>query len=165
MNIADNYNMEGYLSVYREYPDGTRETVFEEEKNVITMKARRHHLSFLKDKNATPDILTSFKVGTGGTLDVAGKLPRNPDANRPGLYEELTGINTEITLSDSDPADATQVYLQVIFSLNQNEGRGSDINECALFKESGEVFNIKTFRSIPKTDAFSLIFDWKIRYV
>jgi len=155
----------GYLSIYKEFPDGTRETVLEDDPNTITMASRRHHLAFLHDETTSIDKLASFKVGSGGTIDPDGLRPLVPDPTRNDLYNSITLFNKDIVLTPSDPTDNSQVYLQITFTLAQDEANGVKVSECGVFKESGQMFNIKTFAAIEKSESFSLIFDWKIRYV
>lgn len=160
----DKGSAKGFLSVYRKYADGHVEPVFEDDPNVITKASKKHHLSFLTDRNAVPDILSSFKVGTGGTIDAGGLRPIKPDPSRNNLYAPITVNHSDIVIVPS-PDTSDSVYLTVTFSLNQDEGNEKGINEVALFKESGDMFNIKTFRSVPKSESFSLVFEWKIIYV
>ncbi len=159
----------GYLSVYKEFEDGTREMVVDHDPNVITYDSRRHHLAFLHDTTVAQDILTSFKVGSGGAIgsDTGGNTNIKiiaPDPSRNDLYTPINLVNKEIQIVPSDPA-AKEVYLQILFTLSQDEANGLFINECGLFKDGGDMFNHKTFASIPKSESFSLIFDWKIRYI
>lgn len=165
MKIVDNSSMEGFLTVKRRFNTGEEEVLVDNEKNLITMASRRAHLAFLHDAAAPLDLITSFKVGNDGTIDPEGKRPRTPGVARTGLYGPISGVNSDIDIIVSDPADNTQAYITVVFSLNSDEANGESITECGLFKASGSMFNIKTFRSIPKTDAFSLIFEWTIKYV
>lgn len=161
----------GYLSVYKQYTDGTREAVFVDDPNTIMFKARRHHLAFLYDTNVAQDILTSFKVGSGGAIgsDIGGNTNvrvLTPDPSRNNLYNPISLVNTEIQIVPSDEVLLPkEVYLQILFTLSQDEGNGLFINECGLFKDSGDIFNHKTFASIAKNESFSLIFDWKLRYI
>lgn len=154
----------GVLTVRKCYPDGRMETIFEDDPNLITRKSKQHHLSFLFDETAVPDILQSFKVGIGGTIDPEGQRPIKPDPSRNDLYQPLVINHNDITIIPA-PAGSPQVYMTVVFSLNQDEGNDQQINEVALFKKSGDMFNIKTFRAVPKTESFSLMFEWKIIYV
>lgn len=161
----------GYLSVYKEYSDGSRELVLDNDPNTITYDSRRLHLKALYQQNPPIDILTSFKVGSGGAVgsDTGGNTNikvRSPDPTRNDLYTPIDLVNKEIQIVESDPVELpNEVYLQILFTLSQDEANGLLINECGLFKNSGDMFNHKTFNSIPKNDSFSLIFDWKIRYV
>ena len=161
----------GYLSIYKEYADGTRVTLLADDPNTIMYKARRHHLAFLHDTSVSQDLITSFKVGSGGAIgsDTSGNTNVRviaPDPSRNGLYNPINLVNNEIEIIPSDEvALPNEVYLQILFTLSQDEGNGLFINECGLFKSSGDIFNHKTFASIDKNESFSLIFDWKIRYI
>lgn len=161
----------GYLTVYKEFSDGSRELVLDNDPNVITYNARRLHLAFLHDPTSARDMLSTFKVGSGGAIgsDTGGNTNLKiiaPDPSRNDLYTPIQLVTKEIQMIPSDPlSNPNEVYLQILFTLSQDEANGLSINECGLFKEGGDMFNHKTFNSIPKNESFSLIFDWKIRYI
>lgn len=168
VNLTD-YVAKGYLTIHKEFADGTREMVLDNDPNVITYASRRHHLAFLYDTNVGQDILSAFKVGSGGAIgsDTGGNTNikvLSPDPKRNSLYKTIPLVNSEITITASDPS-IDEVYITIQFTLSQDEANGTFINECGLFKDGGDMFNHKTFLSIPKSESFSLIFSWKIRYV
>lgn len=161
----------GYLSIYKEFEGGGREAVIEDDPNVIMYAARRHHLAFLYDTGVAQDLLRSFKVGSGGAIgsDTGGNTNIKviaPDPSRNDLYKPIDLVNKEIEIVPSDPiAKPDEVSLLIRFTLSQDEANGLFINECGLFKDSGSIFNHKTFVSIPKNESFSLVFEWAIRYI
>lgn len=164
--------MNGYLTVYKEFADGSREYILEDDKNVITMAARREHLAYLHDYAGTPrNQLDSFKIGRAGAVGDDSQGNSNviiipPDPTRNDLYDPIViPGNTDITLTPSDPADDSAVYLLISFTINQDEANGERINECGVFLENGNMFNHKTFANIEKTESFSVIFQWYLRYV
>ena len=168
MSLTDSV-AKGYLSVYKEFGDGTREMVVDNDPNVITYASRRHHLAFLHDVSVAQDIITSFKVGSGGAIgsDTGGNTNIKiiaPDPTRNDLYNPIDLVNNEIEILTSDPG-LDEVFIEIRFTLSQDEGNGLFINECALFKAGGDMFNAKSFNSINKAESFSLIFQWKIRYI
>lgn len=168
MRLTDSV-AKGYLSVYKEFEDGTREMIVENDPNVITYASRRHHLAFLHDNTVAQDLLASFKVGSGGAIgsDTGGNTNIKiiaPDPTRNDLYTPIDLVNKEIQIVTSDPA-IEEVFIQILFTLSQDEANGLFINECGIFKDGGDMFNHKTFASIPKSESFSLIFDWRIRYI
>ncbi len=171
MNFEDNTEMNGYLTVYKKYSNGREEYVLKDDPNTITLASRRIHLKYLYDyDNAPKDEIASFKVGNGGAVGDDSQGNNNvkvitPDPTRNDLYNPISLVNKDIRMTPSDPTDQTQVYLQIEFTLSQDEANGLQINECGLFKNSGNMFNHKTFANIEKSEAFSLVFDWKIRYV
>ncbi len=161
----------GYLTIKKVFVDGRPdEFVIQDDPNVIMMDARRAHLTYLYETDAVPDILAGFRVGVGGAVgsDTQGNnnvkvIP--PDPTRSDLYSPIKIDNTDITVTPSDSNDNTEVYLRIVFSLSQDDANGLPINECGLFKKSGRIFNHKTFVSVQKNESFSLVFDWKIRYI
>lgn len=161
----------GYLTIYKRYNDGVVEKVLDNDPNIITYKSRRIHLESLYKTDAAIDILSSFKVGFGGAVgsDTSGNTNIkiiSPNPSRNDLYKPINLVNKDIQVIPSDETLLpNEVYLQILFTLSQDEGNGLFINECGLFKASGDMFNHKTFNSIPKNESFSLIFDWKIRYI
>lgn len=162
-NIAmqEDQTMAGYLTVDAIYKDGTKVNIFQDDPNLIVRKAKRKMLTFLYDDTAVPDILKRFKVGVGGTMDPEGKRPLRPESSMSNLYIPVAVNHSDISIIPSTLNDPTD-HILVVFSLNQDEGNDLGINEVGLFTESGEMFNIKTFRSIPKNESFSLQFSWKI---
>ena len=162
----------GTLTVRKEYADNTVETIIEDDPNVIMYKARRVHLDALHVRNAPQDLISTFQVGIGGAIGSDSEGNDNirvipPDPSKGGLYNAVTvNVNDDITIYPSDMfEEPTDVYIKIKFSLSQDECNGFQINECGLFKESGTIFNHKTFHSIEKNESFSLIFEWTIRYV
>ena len=164
--------MNGFLTVYKEFDDGTREYVLNDDKNVITMQSRRDHLRYLWDyANAPRDQISTFKIGIGGAVGDDSQGNNNvkvipPDATRNELYDSIyIPGNESLVIEPSDSLDNTQVYLKVSFTITQDEANGYRINECGLFKESGDMFNHKTFINVEKTETFALVFEWLIRYI
>ncbi|CAL9956522.1 hypothetical protein VPHD148_0016 [Vibrio phage D148] len=172
MRFDDKAELNGYLTIYKLYPDGSKEYVIEDDPNVITYASRRVHLQYLFDyDNAAKDELSSFKIGNGGAVGDDSQGNNNvkvitPDPKANDIYSHIVIPNTSITMTPSDPVSLpNEVYLQILFTISQDEANGYKINECGLFKDSGNMFNHKTFISIEKSEAFSLVFDWKLRYV
>jgi hypothetical protein len=171
VSLADSA-AKGYLSIYKQYvEDGRVESILENDPNIITYKSRRIHLESLYKTDAAIDLLDTFKVGTGGAVgsDTSGNTNIriiSPNPTRNDLYAPVSLVNKSIQVSPSNAVTyPDQVFLQILFTLSQDEANGLFINECGIFKESGDMFNHKTFTSIPKNESFSLIFDWKIRYI
>ncbi len=163
MKLTDKKDvMDGFLIVDRVWNDGRRERLVEDH-NLIVRAAKREHLSFLWDKDARPNLIDSFKIGNGGTYDTLGRKPKRPDPNMNDLYSPITTYNRNLSIIPSAVTDA-QDFITVDFVLRPDEANGENISEVGLFKQSGDMFNIKTFRSVPKVDSFSLQFWWRILY-
>lgn len=156
MKISTTGGAEGFLKIYK-VQDGERELLVDE-KNLIVDAAKAEHLRFLWDVSAVPDIVNSFKVGDGGSLDTEGLFPKTEDPLQTDLHSPLM-TSTNITVA-TPTADSVLFTFDVLTS----EANGTKINEVGLFKISGSIFNVKNFIAIPKTSAFSLHFEWIIRY-
>lgn len=172
MKFEDKAGFNGYLTVYKLYPDGKRDYILKDDPNVITYESRRRHLQYLWDyDNIAKDNIVAFRVGDGGAVgdDTQGNANVKviaPDPTANDLYNHIAIGVDDIDIAPSDPVEfPEQVSLRVRFTLPQDAANGYKINECGLFKESGDMFNHKTFISIEKSEAFSIIFDWNIRYV
>jgi len=172
MKITDPVAMNGYLTIYKKFEDGSLEYVIKDDPNVITYDSRRVHLQYLWDyANAPRDELSGFKIGNGGAVGDDTQGNNNvkvvtPDPKGTDLFSPIPLVNDAIIATPSNPVTLPdEVYLQIVFTISQDEANGFKINECGLFKESGKMFNHKTFISIEKNESFSLVFDWKLRYV
>lgn len=154
---------EGFLTIDKIYLDGRRERILDNDPNAIMRAAKREHLTFLYDVDARPNIISSFKIGSGGTYDAAGRKPIRVDNLRNDLYNPITTYNRNLNITPSTSADS-QDFLTVDFVLGPDEANDQFISEVGLFKESGDMFNLKTFRAVPKVDSFSLQFWWRILY-
>lgn len=171
MKIVEKTELNGYLTIYKDFNNGVREYVIKDDPNTITLASRRTHLQYLYDHANTPiDELATFRVGNGGAVgdDTQGNnnvVVLTPDPKRNDLFSPIALDNQNMNIHPSDPLDQTQVYLQILFTLTQDDANGHQINECGIFKDSGNMFNHKTFINIEKSEAFSLVFDWKLRYV
>lgn len=149
----------GYLSISKVFPDGSSEKIFSEEKNLITNDAKHDILEFLVTPGKVSDVINLFKVGVGGTYDVEGQYPRVLTGTETDLFSPIFGSNNLAW-----EFDETGTRLVFSFDVLDSEGVGQLISEVGLFKESGEMFNIKTFPSISKGSGFSLRFQWVIKY-
>lgn len=242
VQLNDDFNMEGKLSINLVHEDGQVENWLEEDLNVITNLSKARLLAMIYDKNKSlvPDPILSFRVGDGGTLDGTSGVGGTPGSNpRPltgaesslfselntGLYSSTTlfhnlenattadsgiwapttnyNINNKVSATSSSLAGlvfeasnggtsgptepewptvvggtvvdgditwvarARSLYSQSVkysFSVSPTQLNGYNISEVALYRESGDMFNIKTFASIPKSSSFSIQFIWTIRY-
>lgn len=148
--------LEGVLLIQKVYADGSKSTVMEEE-NLITLIAKQQLLNSLYMAAFTSDPITRLRVGTGGSVDPEGLYPKAVSSSVTALYNQLTSVTCSYTVNNSVPS------VTFIADLSQGEGNGSLITEAGLFKQSGAIFNIKTFPGIPKTSEFSLHFEWTIK--
>lgn len=159
MNTNNGYELiEGEIGAWKVFPDGTREEIFYK-KNLIVRLAKLHVLSALYDVNFIQDRVTTFKLGTGGSIDPEGRFPRPEDAEQTDL------ISPQISVSTSFVEYPLEVKVTYLADLDQSEGNGLKITEAGLFRESGKIFNVKNFPLVPKTSEFGLHFEWSIKAV
>ena len=154
--MAADLDLGGFLSISKVYSDGRVEKVFEQ-KNVITLPAKRQVLSAVYASSVAADPVSSLQVGIGGTVDPSGLYPKPTNQALTSLYTTYASIATSYTVDDGIPA------VSFLADLDQGTGNGQLINEAGLFRSSGTMFNIKTFPGIPKTSEFSIHFEWTIK--
>lgn len=156
MRLTDKAGAEGFLKITRVDSEGHRDVIFQS-KNLITTAAKFEHLRFLWDSTVQVDPIVQFKVGDGGTLDGEGLFPRTEDPTQ-------TDLGNPVLVSPNVNVDAQGDAVKFTFDVLTGEANGSKISEVGLFKQSGAIFNVKNFIAIPKTSAFSLHFEWTVKY-
>jgi len=156
MKFTSNISLSGVLSISKIYSDGKKETVFTEE-NLITLIAKQRVLASVYQSTLVADPVIQLKVGIGGTVDPGGLYPKNLLPTIQDLFTPL------MTVTTSYVEDLTVPSVTFIADLDQGSGNNQLITEAGLFKQSGLIFNIKTFPGIPKTSEFSLHFEWTIK--
>ncbi len=97
-----------------------------------------------------------FEASGAGTSDVT-----EPEWN-PVLGGTTTDNDIIWTTRPRELGAKSVIYS---FNITSSQLNGYNISEVALFRESLDMFNIKTFASIPKSSAFSIQFLWTIKYV
>lgn len=132
--------------------------------NRIMDVSKAYVLSSIYNPSFVPDVVSTFKVGTGGTATIGGSDPKPVSGGMSDLYTPITpaGNYNETLPTPAVSLDGKTVTYS--FSIADTELVGTDINEVAMFRQSGTIFNVKTFPSIAKTGGFSLTFLWTIRY-
>lgn len=147
--------IEGILKIEFSRNDGKRSLHFED-RNVITLASKQALLSGLYLENVISDPINQLRVGTGGSIDPQGLFPKEVNQNMDSLFDPILTVSTTFVTDNDVPS--------VTFLADLDQGMGNDmlINEAALYKTSGLMFNIKTFPAIPKTREFNVHFSWTI---
>lgn len=137
--------------------DGVTTPYFEEE-NLIVLLSRQNILASLYLPNRVSDPINTLKVGTGGSIDPQGLFPKAVDKSMASLFNPILTTSTTYTVDNSLPT------VTFIADVAENEAAGQLINEAGLFTTSGNLFNIKTFPAIPKTNEFGIHIEWTIDF-
>lgn len=116
---------------------------------------------------------TNYNVGNRvapTSSSLAGLVFEASNGGTSGPTEPAWPTTIGSTIVDNDitwTAKARALYSQSVkysFSISPTQLNGYNISEVALYRESANMFNIKTFASIPKSSSFSIQFIWTIRY-
>lgn len=158
MKLRENVNLEGELSIYKKYKDGTSELFWKEE-NLIVKAAKQFLLTGIYAPGVVSDPITNLKVGTGGNIDPEGLYPKAEDPAQTDLITPLLTIPTIYVL------DAPNVKVTFLADVDETQANGSLLTEAGLFKTSGLIFNVKNHPGIPKTSAFTVHYAWTIRFI
>lgn len=153
MNLQDNIDLTGTLSIYLDYGEGKE--LFFKKQNLITNVARMALLRSLTLSGVSDPIIT-LHAGTGGTSDTKGLYPYVENPLATGLAHEVIGVPVS-TLEDTNAITIT--FLADILTTQAN---GLLITEAGLFKTSGAMFNLKNHPGIFKSAAFSIHYEWVI---
>lgn len=144
----------GSLKISLIYADKEVEVLNEKNLVVLGGKLRLLQALYLGD-SATP--ISTLRVGSGGTIDPAGKFPKTVDQSLDSLYSEVQSVDVTYSLDETYPS---VIYLADVAPELCNSVL---LSEAGLFFGDDTMFNIKTFPGIPKTLDFSIHFEWVIR--
>lgn len=145
-------------------PTGGKSLTIFRETNLIMDTGKAYVLSSIHSNTFTPDILATFKVGTGGTITPGGSDVKTPQPNMTDLYAPITPAGNYNSSLPSPAVSLDGKSVTFSFSIADAELTGQNINEAGMFHQSGALFNIKTFPSIAKSGGFSITFLWTVRY-
>ena len=158
MLVKDSLKPEGYLRITLRFKDGREQEHFSDH-NLITNIGRMAILNALVGLPNSFDPLSQLRAGSGGCIDPAGKVPREEDPKATGLIAPFLAVSVTYTL------DNTAIMATILADIDQSTANSQSINEIGLFTQSGRMFNVKNFPSIPKTSEFSIHVEWRIKVV
>jgi hypothetical protein len=168
MKLADKFSIRGDLGIYLDYGNGKEK--FFEEQNLIVNAAKLILLKSVYLSSST-DYISSLRVGTGGTVDVLGVVPKMEEPTQTGLITVIPGVSSSVNGQDI-PGVATLVTpspneadLSVTFlaSIDNSKANGYVISEVGLFTTGGSMFNVKNHPGITKSSSFAVHYEWTIR--
>ena len=148
---------QGRLRVFKQYNDGSKEKIFEEDNLIVTL-GKSILLGQLFYTVGGGDPLSYAKVGIGGALDPEGNFLKVPTADMSDLY---TPVGTAAIIKTDE--DITIPSITLLANVDNSVANGQFINEAGFFSVSGKMFNIKTFPGILKDSSFSIVLEWVIR--
>lgn len=170
MEMKERVPLNGELSIYTQIPGEKRVLAFKEF-NLITTLSKKTLLATLYqytyDGSAgaqylLPDPITTLWVGTGGcyaatSTITAGTVVIPEDPTQTDLHTPR--LSTQVTYT----LDLVEPIITFLADIDQSQGNNMLLTEAGLFKNSGRIFNVKNHPGIPKTEEFSVHYEWTIR--
>lgn len=146
----------GYVTISKDYSDGSKEIVFEGE-NLIVNSGKRIFVNQLFYTLGNGNPVNKAKLGVGGALDSEGIFLKIPTADMTNLYSPAFTVPV-VKVSENTAIPS----ITLTAALDNSVGNGSYFNEAGFFTEDDQMFNIKTFPRVLKTVQFSLNVTWEI---
>lgn len=152
----------GELSIYVTPSKTGKPVLVFKELNKIMDEAKAYLLRALYDPAFVVEPISTFKVGSGGTVTPNGVDIKPIPGDRLDLFDPYTTGYTNTVPAPSVSIDGKTITFN--FSVPDTDLNGEYINEVAMFRAGDTIYNMKTFPSILKTSGFSLTFVWTIRH-
>lgn len=159
MNLIEKVKPIGDIEMVIEYDDGRpKETRYM--KNTVLKNGRiALARSLANDIGNTYDFYISRMIfGNGGT---SGGVPKYVDDGRNGLFG--LAVLSKPILSTVDPNQTTQVIFTSVIAYN--EANNITLNEMALQMNNGQLYSMRTFPDLTKTDHIQVTWSWKLSFV
>lgn len=154
VKIGEGLDVTGTLKIDLVYPD--RVVSHFKEENLIVLRSKQIIIESLYLPNRVSDPIIALNVGVGGCIDPQAKFPKKVNKNLSSLYSQVLSVPT------NPQADLDIPQVTFLADVDQTQCNGMLVNEAGLFTVLGRMFNIKTFPGIPKTEEFSIHFEWTI---
>lgn len=159
MNLTECIKPVGEIEAIIEYDDG-RPTESFSFKNTILKNGRiALAKSLANDVSGTYDFyINRMLFGSNGT---SGNVPRHVDEARNGLFG-LTVLSKPV-LATIDPNLTTQVIFTSVIAFT--EANGVALNEMALQMSNGQLYSMRTFPDLTKTNHMQITWNWSLNFV
>lgn len=159
MNQVEQIKPVGVIQRTIEYNDGRPTEVITFKNTVLKNGRIALAKSLANEIGSTYDFyIVRMLFGSNGT---AGGVPKYVDENRNGLYG-LTTLSKPI-LSSLDPNQTTQVIFTSVIAYS--EANGTPLNEMALQMNNGQLYSMRTFPDLTKTDHMQITWSWALNFV
>lgn len=158
-DFKEDVKVVGYITRTIEYNDGRPpETI--EFKNTILKNGKIALARALANFGETTEssYITRMIFGTDGAIN---GVPRHVDEARNGLFG-LTLLSKPV-LASVDSNFENQVSFVAIISFN--EANGSALSEMALQMNNGQLYSMRTFPDLTKTEQMQITWSWKISFI
>ena len=159
MNLKENAGVKGELSVYLDYHDNKPRVEHFRKGNLIVTDTKRFLLSGVYSSGVVSDPVTSLQAGVGGTIDPEGLYPKSEEPAQTGLWDSIITVPTVYVL------DLVNIKVTFLADISQSESNNQLINEAGLFTNLGDLFSVKNFPAVTKTNQFSIHFEWSIYFL
>lgn len=159
MEFTETIRPAGDIEAIVEYNDG-RPTESFGFKNTILKNGRVALAKSLANVIGTTYdfFITRMLFGSNGAT---GGVPKHVDEARNGLFG-LTVLSKPIVAS-IDPNLTTQVIFTSVITFN--EANGVPLNEMALQMNNGQLYSMRSFPDLTKTDHMQITWNWKTSFV
>ena len=160
MKVDSAIQVRGDVEAVITYADGTQET--KEWRNTILAKGRQANAASLANSfgQQYSYYINRMIFGNGGTDGSGGR--KVVSASRQGLFCG-TPIASKPVSSAVDPDVPTQVVFTSVLSVN--DANDETLNEMALQMANGELYSMVTFPDLNKTNAMSIVFNWRLSFI
>lgn len=154
VKMTSSNDVVGDLRISLVYPSKTVEVLAK--KNLVVTGGKLRLLQALyMGVSAQP--LDTLRVGSGGTIDPAGRFPKTVSVTQESLFSEVQRVPLTYSIDETYPS------ITYLADIDPELCNNTLISEAGLFFGDDVMFNIKTFPGIPKTSDFSIHFEWTIR--
>lgn len=155
----ENISVRGDIHYQIQYADG-RPPEDHEIRNVILRSGRNALARALANDvgDQYEFYISRMLFGNGGTHD---GVPRFVDDGRNGLYG-ITILSKGV-IPNVDPSMPTQVVFTSVVAFS--EANNTVINEMALQMGNGDLYSMKTFPDLNKTNQMQIVFNWRISFI
>lgn len=156
--------LQGHTTVWKVYPDGRREIVFDKKNQIVNVA-----LEVLED------LLAQIVPGTPSPADnqlaeMKFEASATPFAN-PALPTDTGPVGTvshtySFTSSDVDQSVGGIAGLMEFRGLmDRTQGNGDTVRAAGLYTQGGRLFARQIFGAIEKTNQFALEIRWRIQFL
>jgi hypothetical protein len=167
MKLTTNFGIEGTLEIFTSQEGGEKTSVFKHT-NLVVTASKEYLIRLLFDLTAYDGkVIDTLKIGTGGTWDPEGFYPKVEDP----LQVDVSAPVKAVIVSPVHVPGTTSVTFLADIAQNDNSVNGQILSEAGLFRGNsgsiigGNLFSIKNYPGIRKTEYFAIHYVWTIKLI